>query len=134
MLLILGLIGRDRLLDDLPRDPFIVNIHKPARVTGQLRAINRHHPRFHEPRLAAQLEDRREQPGQRLLMAAHEPRDGRMIGNLIRGDHQIGDVLETVPLDPRDEYSFVQYAYVKRHTMTAGSYDARPCPSARYAA
>jgi hypothetical protein len=49
MLLVLGLVGRDRLGDDLPRDPVIVNIRVTARARGQLRAIDRDHTGADQP-------------------------------------------------------------------------------------
>ena len=58
VLLVLGLIGRDRLGDDLPRDPVIVNVGVTGRARRQLRAIDRDHPGRDQTRLRAQLQDR----------------------------------------------------------------------------
>ena len=66
MLLVLGLIGRDRRGDDLPRDPVIVNVRVTARARGQLRAVNRNQPGLHQTRPGAQTQHRTEQPGERL--------------------------------------------------------------------
>ena len=54
MTLILRLIGGDRLRDDLPGDPVIVNVGVTARVGVQLRTVDRDHPGPHQPSLIAQ--------------------------------------------------------------------------------
>lgn len=100
MLLVLSLVGRDRLGDDLPRDPVIVNIGVAGRARRQLRAIDRDHPGRDQSSLRAQFQDRTEQLGQRLLVTRDEPCDGRVIGHAVTRDHAIGDVLAAVTLDP----------------------------------
>ena len=57
VLLVLGLIGRDCLSDDLPCDPVIVNVRVTGRVRRQLRAINCDHPRRDQTRARAQLQN-----------------------------------------------------------------------------
>src|SRR5438094_1542809 len=61
MLLVLGLVGRDRLSDDLPRNPVIVDVRVTARARRHLRAIDRDHPRLHQPRPSTQPQHRRKQ-------------------------------------------------------------------------
>jgi hypothetical protein len=98
--LVLGLIGRDRLGDDLPRDPAVVNIRVTARVRVHLRAINRHHPRAHQTRLLTQPQHRTEQLRQRRFVTTHKPRDRRVIRHLVSGNHPVGNVLTAMTLDP----------------------------------
>ena len=78
----------------------MVNVLLPARVAVHLRAIDRDHPRLHQPRLRAQPEHRTEQLRQRVLVTRQEPRDRRVIRNKVRSDHPIRDVLPAVTLDP----------------------------------
>jgi hypothetical protein len=99
-LLILGLIGRYRLGQDLARDLLEGLVHTRTGVPSDPRAIDRHHPTTHQPSLVAEHEYRSEQGSQRLLVAAYEPRDRRMVRNQIAGDHSVGNVLSAVTLDP----------------------------------
>ena len=99
MLLILDLVGRDRLRDDLPGDPVIVDIRVAASARRHLRAIDRDHPRPHQSCLRTQPQHRGEQVRQRLLVTNLEPRDGRVIRYVIGGNHPVGDVLTAVTLD-----------------------------------
>ena len=69
-------------------------------VGVNLRAVDRDHPDLHEPCLLAQPEHRAEQLGQRVLVAGAEPRDRRVIGLLLGGDHPVGDILDAPALDP----------------------------------
>ena len=131
VLLVLGLVGRDRLLDDLPRDPVIVNVRVTARVRGQLRAIDRDDPEVTRPGPGAEPQHRTEQLIQRLLMTTDEPRDRRVIRRLVTGDHPVGDVLTTTPLDPTRGPLIRRIRVQNEATIIDGSYAARPCPSAR---
>ena len=97
--LILGLVGRDRLREDLPRDLVIVNIRIAARVRVDLRAIDRHDPRLHERGLRAQREHGSEQVTECLLVTLLKRRDRRVIRDLIGSDHKIRDVLTAVTLN-----------------------------------
>jgi hypothetical protein len=58
----------------------------------KLCAIDRDHPDIHEPRLRAQRQNLCEQARQRVLVIAAEPRERRMIGHLVGGDHTVGDI------------------------------------------
>ena len=100
MLLVLGLVGRDRLRDDLPRDPVIVNIRVTTRARGQLRAIHRDHTRAHQPGPGAQSQHRTEQLVERPLVTTDKPGDRRVIRHHIASDHPVRNVLTTVTLDP----------------------------------
>jgi len=65
----------------------IVQVRVTTRVRVQLRAIDRHDPGLHQPRLRAQSEHRGEQVTERPLVAADEPRDRGVIRNQIGRDH-----------------------------------------------
>src|SRR5919108_277403 len=97
--LVLSLVGRPGLGQNLARDLVELAVDLGAGVTRDPGAIDRHHPRLHQPGPIAQLEHLAEQLGQRPLMAADEARDRRVIGNQIAGDHPVGHVLATVTLD-----------------------------------
>jgi hypothetical protein len=56
-------------------------------------------PTFAQAGLRAQPEDRAEQARQRLLVTLDEPGDRRVIRLRLRGDHTVGDVLFTGPLN-----------------------------------
>jgi hypothetical protein len=131
-LLVLGLVSRDRLSEDLPRDPVIVNVGVTARARRQLCAINRDHPRLHQSRSRAQLQYRTEQLTQPLLMTTDKPGDGGVIGHPVTGDHEIRDVLTAVTLNP-PRGPLVRRVRIQHqaHAIIDGSYAARPCPSAR---
>jgi hypothetical protein len=79
MLSVLGLVDPDRVLDDLSRDPVIVNIAIAARVRNDLRAIDRDNTRADQTSLGAEPEHPAEQLAQRLLVPANEPSDSRVI-------------------------------------------------------
>ena len=100
VLLILGLIGRDRDLDQLLGDLPEVNARLARRVTAQLRAIKRDHPTLHQPRTVTQLQHLAKQPRQRNLVTTNEPRHRRVIRHPVSGDHPVGDILAAVALDP----------------------------------
>ena len=98
-LLILGLVRRLDLLDDLLSDLPELLIALPARVTRQPSAIDRHHPGFTNPRLITQPQHLAEQVSQRALMTNYEPSDRGVIRHHIAGNHPIGHILATVTLD-----------------------------------
>jgi hypothetical protein len=101
-LFVLGLVGRPDLRNDLARDLLELIVDLRAGVPRDPGAVDRHHPRPHQPRPGAELQHLAKQPGQRPLVAADEPRDRRVIGNQVAGDHTIGHVLATVtPARPR---------------------------------
>ncbi len=66
----------------------------------QLRAIDRDHPDIDQTSLRAQRQHRGEQARDRVLMITTKPRDRRVIGHLVSGDHAVGNILTTAPLDP----------------------------------
>ena len=99
MLLILGLVGCLDLLDDLLGDLPKLLVALPARVTRQPRAIDRHHPRPHQPSLITQPEHLAEQVSQRVLVTNNEPRDRGVIRHHIPHNHPIRHILATATLD-----------------------------------
>jgi hypothetical protein len=131
VLLVLSIIGHDRLGDDLPRDPVIVHVRVAARTRGQLRPVDRDHSGTHQPRSGAQSQHRTEQLVQRLLVTADKPGDRRVIRHLVTGNHPVRDVLTAAPLDPPRGPLIGRNAYKTRLTTIDGSYAARPWPSAR---
>src|ERR1019366_1475713 len=97
--LVLGLIGRLVLSQDLPGDLPEITVRIRARRPRHPRAIDRYHLRLRQPRLTTQPQHLAEQVSKRLLMPNHEPRDRRVIRHHIAGDHPIGHILATVTLD-----------------------------------
>jgi len=98
--LVLGLVGRLRLSEDLARDPLVVEVRLATGIRGELRAVDRDHPGADQPRLRAQSEHRAEQPRERRLVAGEKARDRRVVRDPVGCDHPVGDVLATVDLDP----------------------------------
>ena len=134
VLLILGLIGRDRDLDQLLGDLPEINARLARRVTAQLRAIQRDHPTLNQPRTVTQLQHLAKQPRQRNLVTTHKPRHRRVIRHPIGGDHPIGDILAAVALDPARRVLTRRIRIrQQRQPIIPGSYAARPWPSGRYA-
>ena len=80
--LILGLINRLGLGEDLARDLPKVAIRTAAGVRRQPRPVDRDDPRPDQPGLIAEREHLREQRGQRRLVTLDEPRDRRVIRHL----------------------------------------------------
>jgi hypothetical protein len=97
--LVLGRVDRLGLLDDLARDPLVVQRRVAAGVSRDLRAVDRDEPDPRQPGLRAEPEHRAEQAGQRLLVTLEETGDRRVIRLLLGGDHPVGDVLFTGTLD-----------------------------------
>jgi hypothetical protein len=97
--LILGLISRDRIGDDLPGDLVIVDVAVAVCVARHLGAVHRDHARPDQPRPLTQPQHRSEQATQRLLVAAQKPRDRRVIRHQIPADHPERDVLAAMRLD-----------------------------------
>jgi hypothetical protein len=81
--LILGLVGRPGLGQNLPGDPITLMVDLRARVAGDSRAVDRHHAKPHQPRPVTQPEHLAEQPAQCPLVPADEARDRRVIGNQV---------------------------------------------------
>jgi hypothetical protein len=97
--LVLGLVGRLRLGENLPRDLLKLTVRRTTRVPRQTSAVDRDQPRLHQPSPITQLQHLVEQTGQRLLVPDDEPRDRRVIGHHVPRDHPIRHVLTTVTLD-----------------------------------
>jgi hypothetical protein len=97
--LVLGLVRRLRLGNDLAGDPLVVEVRLAACVRGELRTVDRHHPGADQPRPRAQPKHRAEQPRERSLVADQETRDRRVVGDPVGADHPVGDVLAAVALD-----------------------------------
>jgi hypothetical protein len=97
--LVLGRVGRDRLVNDLARELLVLEVLVAARVGLHLPAVDREHPDLRQPAPGAQRQHLAEQARQRLLVAPDEPGDGRVIGPLLRRDHPKRDVLRARPLD-----------------------------------
>jgi hypothetical protein len=97
--LVLGLVGRLRLGEDLPRDLLELTVGLTTCVPRQTSAVDRDQPRLHQPSPITQLQYLVEQTGQRLLVPDDEPRDRRVIGHHVPRDHPIRHVLTTVTLD-----------------------------------
>src|SRR5215208_8024429 len=73
--LILGPVGRDRLLDDLPCDPLAIKRRVAAGVGVDLGAVDRDDCTTDQASRRAQPEHRAEHVRQRPLVALDEPRD-----------------------------------------------------------
>jgi hypothetical protein len=97
--LVLGLVDRLRLGDDLAGDPLVICVRFAARVRGELGAVDRHHPGADEPRLRAERKHRPEKLAERRLVAGDEAGDRRVVWDLVGGDHPVRDVLAAVALD-----------------------------------
>jgi hypothetical protein len=97
--LILRGVDRPGLLDDLARELLVVEILVARRVGLHLRAVNGDHADLDQPAARAQREHLAEQPGDRLLMALHEPRQRRVVRALLGRQHAERDVFLTRALD-----------------------------------
>jgi hypothetical protein len=91
--LVLGGIDGLGLLEDLARDPLVIDRPLAAGVRRELNPIDRHQPRPSQPRPRTEAEHRAEQLPQGPLVALDETSDRRVIGHLLGGDYAIGDVL-----------------------------------------
>ena len=97
--LVLALVDLARLAQDRPRDLPEVAVGVHRRVRRHLRPVDRHHPDRRQPDPRAQSEHAREHLAQRVLVAATEVRDRRVIRHQVAGDDAIGDVLHARPLE-----------------------------------
>src|SRR5215213_1700932 len=75
--LVLGCVGRDRLLDDLARELLVIEVLVAARVGLHLRPVDREHPNLRQPAPGAERKHLAEHARQRLLMALDEPSEDR---------------------------------------------------------
>ena len=96
---VVGLIARDRFLDDHPGDLLIAQRAVAVGVGRDLRAVDRDHPDRRQAGIGAQREDLTEQVAEGALMALDEPRDRGVIWTLLRGDDPAGDILDARALD-----------------------------------
>jgi hypothetical protein len=99
VLVVLSLIGRLVLGEDLKRDLIKLTVRLRARVPGQPCPVDRDQSRLHQPRPITQLQNLGEQLRERRLVPNNEPRDSRVIRHHVAGDHPEGDVLTAVTLD-----------------------------------
>ena len=97
--LVLGLVGRLRLGEDLPRDLLELTVRLTTCVPRQAGAVDRDQPRRHQPSLITQPQHLTEQLRQRRLVPNDEPRDRRVIRHHVPRDHPVRHVLTTVTLD-----------------------------------
>ena len=114
--LVLGLVGRLDPLDDLFGDLPELVVACPAGVTRQPRAIDRHHPRLHQPALITQPQHLTKQVSQRALVTHNEAGDRGMVRHRVAGNHPIGHVLATVTFDrPRGAHVGRERVQHQRH-------------------
>jgi hypothetical protein len=99
MQLVLGRIGRLRLLEDLTRDLLELTVRVRAAVPVDPRPVDRHNATLEQPGAVTQPQYLTEQLSQRVLMPTDEPRDRGVISNKVPHDHPIGHVLTTMPLN-----------------------------------
>ena len=114
--LVLGLVGRLVLGEDLLRDLLELQVGIRVRVPRQPSAVDRDQPRLHQPSLIAQPQHLAEQLGKRRLVPTDEPGDRRVIRHHVARDHPIGHVLATVTLDrPRGPHLRRKRVQHQRH-------------------
>ncbi len=99
-----------------------------------LGAVHGEHLRAHQTGIRAQRQDLAKKPGQRLLVALTEPRDRRVVRDLVRGEDAKRDVFLAGALDRSRRPNSTRVGVKQSATMTAGSNAGRPCPSWRYTA
>lgn len=129
--LVLGPVDRVGLSEDLLGDPVVVEVLMLRGIRIHLRAINRQHRHTDQASVGAEREDVAEQTREPRLVTLTKARDGAVIRPLVRRHHPHRDIIETRPLDHRDDRRPVAYAYSNNATIIAGSRAARPCPSWR---
>ena len=101
--LVLGGIDRLGLFEDLARELLVVAVGVATGVRRNLGPVDRDDADLGQALLGAQRQDLAEQPGDRVLVALDEPRDRRVIGPLLRGQHPEGDVLLAARSITRDD-------------------------------
>jgi hypothetical protein len=97
--LVLGGVDCQRLLDDLARELLVVEVLVARRVRVHLRPVHGDHPDLRQSAPGAQREHLTKQASDRVLVALDEPRDGGVIGPLLRSDNPERNVLLTGALD-----------------------------------
>jgi hypothetical protein len=68
-------------------------------VAGELGAVQGDHAELNHSSLGAQSQGGDQEPGQGLLVADPEPRDGDVVGGVVGGQHSKGDVLDAAAFD-----------------------------------
>jgi len=82
-----------------------------GRVGRHRGPVRRDHADRHQSRPRAQRQHLRERARQRVLMTRPQPRDGRVIRNLVGADHPCQNVLPAAPLDhPRGPLGQIELA------------------------
>jgi len=90
---VVGSINRFSFFQDLIDDLAMSHRRRPGRYVGfDLRPIDRHDPRLHQPFSDAQPHHLGEHTGDRVLMTVAEPSQRGMIRLLIRCDHPERDI------------------------------------------
>jgi hypothetical protein len=109
VLTVLSLIGLGRLLQD-PVD-LVLELGQGAvgaigGVGGHLGPVQSDQTQVDQPGRRAQPQRLDQEPGQRLLVAGTEARDGHVVGHLVASESTEGEVLGAAPLDlPRRTHS-----------------------------
>jgi hypothetical protein len=131
VLAVLGPVGRGGLgeqLSDLRLQMGMGAIGRRGGVGLDLGAIQGDQPQADQAGRRAQPQRGHQQPGQGLLVADPEPRDGHMIGGGVVGQHPKGDVLGQAPLDLAGGTDPGAIGIQQHPSSIRGSYAARPCP------
>jgi hypothetical protein len=97
--LILSLVSRFRLRQDLPRDPPKVTVRTATRIPRQPGPVDRDHPGPDRPGLITKPEHLPEQLAQRRFVTLDKPGDRRVIGPLEHRDHPTRNILPARPLN-----------------------------------
>jgi hypothetical protein len=97
----LVLLGVDRIGvgQHLARELLVIARRALRRVRMNLRAVDGEHRRVDQTGVRTQGEDVTEEVGEGVLMTLAESRDGRVVGNLVRGEDAEGDVFLARALD-----------------------------------
>lgn len=98
-LLILFTIDAPGVLENLPCDLLVITRRLTTRVRVDPRLIDRDHPDLRQAGLCAEPQHLTEQARQHRLVALAKTRDRRVIRALVRRDHPVGDILDTLTLD-----------------------------------
>ena len=129
-LVLLGIDGVG-LGERLACDLLVVTGRALRRVGVDLRAVDGNHRDVDEAALDAEAQDLAEHARQRILVALTEPRDRRVIRDLMGGDDAKGNVFLAGPLDRPRRPSPARVGVEQQRAINDGSNAARPCPSAR---
>jgi hypothetical protein len=97
---VLGLVDPGGLLEDLGGELGVGAVGLIGGVGGDPGAVEGDRADRDQAGLRAETEDVAEELGQGLGVAGPKARDRRVVGDLVRGDHAVGDVLLAAALDP----------------------------------